>query len=155
MPGTPDKVLSRDFTFDVNTGTILSPTWTPLGGLDEDGISFSTSSREVDFMDADDGGLAKPVVIGHGYTCSLKGARMESSVDGTRDPGQAAIEAMQDITGLPGMLQYQITSPAAAAAETLTFTASSNTNPMAGGEKTAWTSELKIFGAVTRATEGS
>src|SRR5665647_2910971 len=108
MPGTPDKVLSRDFTIDVNTGTIVAPIWTPIGGLDEDGISFSTSSREVDFMDADDGGLAKPVVIGHGYTCSLKGARMEAADDGTRDPGQAAVEAMQDLTGLAGMLMYPV-----------------------------------------------
>jgi len=155
MPGTPDKVLSRDFTIDVNTGTVLVPVWTPIGGLDEDGISFSTSSREVDFMDADDGGLAKPVVIGHGYTCALKGARMESSVDGTRDAGQAAVEAVQDITGLAGMLMYQITSPAAATAEVLTFSATSNVNAFAGGEKTAWTAELKVFGAVTRTEDGS
>ena len=155
MPGTPDKVLSRDFKIAVNTGTIAVPVYTDIGGLDEDGISFSTSSREVDFMDADDGGLAKPVVIGHGYTCSLKGARMESSTDGTRDPGQALVETMQDLTGLAGMLQYQITSPAAATAETLTFQATSNVNAFAGGEKTAWTAELKVFGAVTRANDGS
>ena len=121
MPGTPDKVLSRDFKINVNTGTIVAPTWTAIGGLDEDGIAISTSSREVDFMDADDEGLAKPVVIGHGYGCALKGARLESMVDGARDPGQAAVEAMQDITGLAGMLMYQITSPAAATAEVLTL----------------------------------
>jgi hypothetical protein len=150
MPGTPDKVLSRDFKIGVNTGTVTTPVYTNIGGLDEDGISFSTSSREVDFMDADDGGLAKPVVIGHGYTCALKGARMEAADDGTRDPGQAAVEAMQDLTGLGGMLMYQITSPAAATPEVLTFSATSNVNSFAGGEKTAWTAELKIFGAVVR-----
>jgi len=151
MPGTPDKVLSRDFKIAVNTGTTEVPVYTDIGGLDEDGISFSTSSREVDYMDADDGGLAKPVVIGHGYTCAIKGARMESAVDGTRDPGQAAVEAVQDMTGLAGMLMYQITSPAATTPEVLTFSATSNVNAFAGGEKTAWTADLHIFGAPTMA----
>jgi len=150
MPGTPDKVLSRDFKIAVNTGTTALPVYTNIGGLDEDGISFSTSSRKVDFMDADDGGAAKPVVIGHGYTCALKGARMESVVDGARDPGQAAVEAMQDLTGLAGMLMYQITSPALATPEVLTFSATSNVNSMGGGEKTAWTAELEIFGTPVR-----
>jgi len=150
MPGTPDKVLSRDFKIAVNTGTIVAPTWTPIGGLDEDGIAISTSSREVDFMDADDAGLAKPVVIGHGYGVNLKGARMEAASDGTRDPGQQAVEAMQDVVGLAAMLQYQITSPAAATPEVLTFQATSNVNSMGGGEKAAWTCELKVFGAIGR-----
>ena len=150
MAGTPDKVLSRDFKIGVNTGTIAMPVYTNIGGLDEDGISFSTSSRETDFMDADDGGVAKPVIIGHGYTCALKGARMESVVDGARDPGQAAVEAMQDITGLAGMLMYQITSPAAATPEVLTFSATSNVNAIGGGDKSAWTADLHIFGTPER-----
>ena len=150
MAGTPDKVLSRDFKIGVNTGTIAMPVYTNIGGLDEDGISFSTSSRETDFMDADDGGVAKPVIIGHGYTCALKGARMESVLDGTRDPGQAAVEAMQDITGLAGMLMYQITSPAAATPEVLTFSATSNVNAIGGGDKSAWTADLHIFGTPER-----
>ena len=151
MAGTPDKVLSRDFKIGVNTGTVLVPEYTNIGGLDEDGISFSTSSREVDYMDADDGGLAKPVVIGHGYTCALKGARMESSVDGTRDPGQAAVEAMQDLTGLAGMLMYEITSPAAATPEVITFSATAEVNAMGGGDKSAWTATLQCFGSPLRA----
>ena len=154
MPGTPDKVLSRDFKIAVDTGT-TTPTWTDIGGLDEDGISFSTSSREVDFMDADDSGVAKPVVIGHGYSCALKGARMESSTDGTRDPGQAAVEAVQDTTGLAGMLMYKITSPAAATPEVVTFSATAEVNAMGGGDKTAWTATLQCFGTPLRTVEGS
>lgn len=150
MPGTPDKVLSRDFKIAVNTGTVILPVYTPIGGLDEDGISQNTSSRKTDYMDADDNGVAKPVVIGHGYTFGLKGARMESVVDGARDPGQAAVEATQDMTGLTGMLMYQITSPAAATPEVVTFSATAEVNAMAGGDKTGWTASLECFGSPLR-----
>ncbi|HZK58289.1 MAG TPA: hypothetical protein VFC59_00255 [Cryobacterium sp.] len=148
MPGTPDKVLSRDFTIDVSA--LGTPSWVPIGGLDEDGISQAVSSRTIDYMDADDNGVAKPVRIGLGYTYSLKGARMESVVDGTRDPGQAAVEATQDITGLAGMLMYQITSPAAATPEVLTFSATAEVNAMAGGDKCGWTATLQCFGSPVR-----
>lgn len=151
MPGTPDKVLSRDFKIAVNTGTVAVPVYTPIGGLDEDGISQGVSSRTVDYMDADDNGVAKPVRIGLGYTFSLKGARMESMVDGVRDPGQAAVEATQDSTGLAGMLMYQITSPAAATPEVITFSATAEVNAMGGGDKSAWTATLQCFGTPLRA----
>ena len=155
MAGTPDKVLSRDFKIAVNTGTEATPVWTPIGGLDEDGISQNTSSRKTDFMDADDNGVAKPVVIGHGYTFGLKGARMESVEDGTRDPGQAAVEATQDLSGLDAMLQYQITSPAAVTPEVIVFQATAEVNSMAGGDKSGWTASLECFGTPVRSIEGS
>jgi len=150
MPGTPDKVLSRDFKIAVNTGTTEVPVYTPIGGLDEDGISQNTSSRKTDYMDANDNGIAKPVVIGHGYTFGLKGARLESAVDGTRDPGQAAVEATQDLSGLAAMLMYQITSPAATTPEVIIFSATAEVNAMAGGDKTGWTASLECFGQPVR-----
>lgn len=151
MPGTPDKVLSRDFKIAVNTGTTEVPVYTPIGGLDEQGITQGVSSRTVDYMDADDGGVAKPVRIGLGYTFALKGARMENSDDGTRDPGQAAVEATQDTTGLAGMLMYQITSPAAATPEVITFSATAEVNSIGGGDLSAWTATLQCFGSPLRA----
>lgn len=150
MSGTPDKVLSRDFKIAVNTGTELLPVWTPIGGLDEDRITESKSDRKVDFMDGDDNGAAKPVRIGSGYSYSLKGARMEAADDGTRDPGQAAVEAKQDVNGLAGMLMYQISSPAAATPEVITFKATADVNAMAGGDKCGWTATLDCFGTPVR-----
>lgn len=152
MPGTPDKVLSRDFKIEVNTGTIAAPVWTQINGLDDDGITISASSREVDFSDANDEGLAKPVIIGRGYGVNLKGARMEASDDGTRDPGQAAVEAVQDATGYEAQLQFRISSPAAATPEVLTFIASvADVNAFGGGDKAQWTAALKVYGGIARA----
>lgn len=146
-----DKVLSRDFDISVNTGTEESPTWTPILGLDEDGITWAESSREVDFMDADDGGFAKPLPFGRGYTVTLKGARIEDADTGERDPGQAAVEAVMDEMGPDALLEYKIESPAASGAEAITFQASATVTPFGGSDKATWGAELKVYGQPTRA----
>jgi len=146
-----DKVLSRDFDISVNTGTEESPTWTPILGLDEDGITWAESGREVDFMDADDGGFAKPLPFGRGYTVTLKGARIEDADTGERDPGQAAVEAVMDAMGPEALLEYKIESPAASGAEVLEFKASATVTPFGGSDKATWGAELKVYGQPTRA----
>ena len=146
-----DKVLSRDFDISVNTGTEESPTWTPILGLDEDGITWAESGREVDFMDADDGGFAKPLPFGRGYTVTLKGARIEDADTGERDPGQAAVEAVMDAMGPEALLEYKIESPAASGAEAITFQASATVTPFGGSDKATWGAELKVYGQPTRA----
>lgn len=145
-----DKVLSRDFEISVNTGTEESPGWTKIAGLDEDGITIAESTREVDFMDADDGGFAKPVPFGRGYTVTLKGARIEDAETGERDPGQAAVEAVMDEMGADALLSYQIESPAASGGEVLQFRAWATVTPFGGSDKATWGAELKVYGAVER-----
>ena len=149
-----DKVLSRDFDIEVNRGTVNSPTWTQINGLDEDGIVISKSNRQTDFMDADDAGLAKPFIIGRGYVVTLKGARIEDAADGTRDIGQAVVEAVMDGMGVAGMLQFKISSPAAATPETLLFSASVECTEFGGADKSEWGCELHVYGAIERG-EGS
>jgi len=146
-----DKVLSRDFDIEVNTGTDQAPQWTQIAGLDEDGIAYAETTREVDFMDADDGGFAKPVPFGRGYTITLKGSRIEDADDGTRDPGQAAVEAVMDEMGPDALLGYRISSPAASGAETLTFKAWASATPFGGSDKATWGAVLKVYGEITRA----
>ena len=41
--------------------------WTKIVGLDEDGIARAATS-DVDFLDANDEGGARPCVIGRSYT---------------------------------------------------------------------------------------
>ena len=146
-----DKVLSRDFDIEVNTGTTQTPVWTQIAGLDEDGITYAETTREVDFMDADDGGFAKPVPIGRGYTITLKGSRIEDAETGERDAGQAAVEAVMDEMGPDALLQYRISSPAASGAETLTFLAWASATPFGGSDKATWGAVLKVYGEITRA----
>ena len=145
-----DKVLSRDFEISVNTGTDETPSWVKIAGLDEDGITISESTRDVDFMDADDGGFAKPVPIGRGYTVTLKGARIEDAETGERDPGQAAVEAVMDAVGPDALLSYKIESPAASGAEALQFKAWATVTPFGGSDKATWGAELHVYGEITR-----
>ncbi len=146
-----DKVLSRDFDISVNTGTSGSPQWTPIAGLDEDGIAWAEATREVDFMDADDGGWAKPVPLGRGFTVTLKGSRIEDAETGERDSGQAAVEAVMDEMGPDGLLEYKIESPAASGAEAITFKAWASVTPFGGSDKATWGAELKGYGVPERA----
>lgn len=145
MAGTPDKVILRDFQMAINTGTDAVPVWTKIMGLDEDGISFSPSNRTVSFMDANDGGWAKDLPLGRGAQYTLKGARMEASDDGTRDPGQAAVEALMYAVGLDALGQFQVTSPAAATPETLVFKAWVEATPMGGSDKATWGAVLHCY----------
>jgi hypothetical protein len=152
MAGTPDKVLLRDFTCKINTGTVAVPVWTPIGGLDEDGITESRSDRTTDFMDANSGGAARPRVIGRSYTYTLKGARLEAASDGTRDPGQAAVELLQDEVVADNMAQFQIESPPAATPETITFMAAVSVAGLGDtSNKASWGATLLVDGIPTRA----
>jgi hypothetical protein len=149
MADAPTKVLSRDFKIYANTGTEGAPTWTQVKGLGDDGIAISPSSSDVDFADADDAGWEKPVIIKRGYSVALKGDRLEAA-DGTRDPGQAAVEAMQDQMGLAGLLQFKIASPATTP-ETLIFKASVEATPFGGSDKSSWEASLRVYGQIARA----
>jgi hypothetical protein len=149
MADAPTKVLSRDFKIYANTGTEAVPVWTQVKGLADDGIAISPSSSDVDFSDADDAGWEKPVIIKRGYSVALKGDRLEAP-DGTRDPGQAAVEAMQDQMGLDGLLQFKIASPATTP-ETLIFKASVEATPFGGSDKSSWEASLRVYGQIARA----
>lgn len=151
MAGTPDKVLSRDFQISINTGSEATPAWTKIGGLDEDGISESRSDRTVDFMDASDEGAARPRVIGRSYTYTLKGCRLEAADDGTRDPGQAAVEALQDQVGAANLAQFKIESPAAASGEAVSFAAAVSAAGLGGSDKASWGATLLCDGVPVRA----
>lgn len=151
MATSDDKVLNRDFDISVNTGTVETPNWQKIGGLDNDGIEWSPSTEEVDFQDADDGGWAKPVPFGRGVVVTLKGSRIEDMDDGSRDLGQAAVEAADGEMGAGAMLQFRIDSPAASGADFITFMASvMNVAPFGGADKATWTAELHVYGAPTR-----
>ena len=149
MADAPTKVLSRDFKISANTGTEAVPAWTQIKGLADDGIAISPSSSDVDFADADDAGWEKPVIIKRGYSVALKGDRLEAP-DGTRDPGQAAVEAMQDQMGIAGLLQFKIASPATTPA-TLIFKASVEATPFGGSDKSSWEASLRVYGQIARA----
>lgn len=143
-----EEILSRDFVMSINTGTVAVPVWTPIGGLDDDGISFSPSTQTANARVAADGGWDKPAIIGRGAEYKLKGKRYEDPSDGTRDAGQAAVETYGRGMGSGARAQFKLESPATTP-ETLTFMASVDCTPLGGGEFAAWEATLMVYGEPT------
>jgi hypothetical protein len=139
-------VLSRDFDIAINTGTEAVPVWTLVGGLDNDGITLTQKVATEDFAQAGDGGLEKPMVTGRGWSVKLKGARLEDVTAGTRDAGQAAIEAVSHGMVYDAVRDFKISSPATTSDE-IRFDASVGAvDPFGGSGKATWQAELLVIG---------
>ncbi len=139
------KVLSRDFDIHINTGTVAVPVWTKIGGLANDGIAITPSVGDADFSDADDGGWEKSLPVSRGWTVALKGDRMESPSDGTRDAGQAAVEAIMGEMGVDALAGFKISSPANTPEERF-FYAWAEVTPNGGSDKATWEATLHVWG---------
>lgn len=89
----PIEVLSDDFVISINTGTYSSPTWTPILGLKSHKWSES-ETKEVDASNRSTRGRGQTRVVRRGNSLTFGGNFFEDEADGTRDPGQAAVEAL-------------------------------------------------------------
>lgn len=139
------KVLSRDFEIAINTGTDAVPVWSKIMGLANDGITITPSVGDADFSDANDGGWEKTLPISRGWAVGLKGDRMEDPTDGTRDVGQAAVEAAMGEMGPDALRKYKLSSPATTA-EVRYFYAWAEVTPNGGSDKASWEAALHVFG---------
>ena len=100
------EFLARDFTFSINTGTTLSPTWTAIGGLNTWGWKEDATDKEA--TDFNDNGWGSSLITARRATCSLKGSALLDTVAGTKDAGQAAVEASARLMGSAGVKEYKI-----------------------------------------------
>jgi len=89
----PIEVLSDDFVISINTGSEESPTWTPILGLKSHRWSES-NTKEVDASNRSTRGRGQTRVVRRGNTLTFGGNFFEDESDGTRDPGQAAVETL-------------------------------------------------------------
>lgn len=83
---------------------------------------------------------------------TLDGLRLEDTADGSRDPGQEAVEDLADLVGPAGLAQfrwYQETS-----LKGKSFMGSVNVTGPGGGNDDAasWSAEITVSGAVTPIT---
>lgn len=142
------KFLARDLTIEINTGTVGSPVWTGIGGLNS--LTHSPSSSDAETTDFDSNGRAEHMKAERGDSWALAGFHLEDVSLGTRDPGQAAVEALAQAVGLTSLSQFKITSPGA---NTITFSASAEVTLAGGGnnDAAAWAAALTVSGAVVYA----
>lgn len=145
---TTVKIPARDWTFEINTGTVAVPVWTPVGGINS--WSHSPTKNDTDTTTFDDDGRLSHMPISRSDAFGLEGLYSEDPADGTRDAGQEAIEAAAAAVGTAGLKQFRITSPGGT---TKTFMASYNVTQGGGGndDGTAWSAEITVDGAITTA----
>ncbi len=138
------KVLARDWGKEINTGTLAVPIWTPIGGLKS--LGFDHSDAKTDLTDHDSAGMDEHLVAGRGATVSLEGFFLEDPDTGTRDTGQAAVEALAAAVGQDSLGQFRLTTPGGT---TRIFMASATLGGQGGGnnDATSWSATLTRSGA--------
>ena len=141
-----EKVLSKDFVLNVNTGTDVSPDWTKIGGRKD--LTMTMSANKVDLKDVDSLGWADERILGYALSFGVTANRIEDEDDGSRDPGQAAVEAVMFETGAAAHLGFQIITPGG---ETWVFDAAPEVTPFGGDQDSgsAWSATLNCSGPPT------
>lgn len=142
----PEPVLAREWDIEMNTGTAMAPTWTPVRGVT--GITPAQTSTLTDDTDFDTDGWGAGTVVQRGRSLSVAMIYKEDPDTGLRDPGQEALLALGDAIGTAAKAQFRYRSPGSNGYE---FRATVDI-AWPGGEKTAnstVTAEIKIDGKPT------
>lgn len=144
------KFLARDLTIAIATGpgvdTIpgtADDVWTNIGGLNS--LTHAPATARADTTSFDSNGRDEHLPASRGETWTLAGFTLEDVADGTRDPGQAAVEALAKLVGPAGLGYFKITSPGG---NTIRFQASAETTLAGGGhnDAAAWQAVLQVNG---------
>lgn len=143
------EIPARDFTFEVNTGTVGAPDWVAIGGLDT--WSYSNSDVDTDTTTFDDDGDQSHFVMSRGREYTLTGKAQEDPATGDRDEGQEAVEAWATEKGTDSLKQFRVTSPGGTV---YTMMASAKvTGPGGGGggndDVSSWSATIRRSGATT------
>ncbi|MHB9054253.1 MAG: phage tail tube protein [Thermoleophilia bacterium] len=143
----PEPVLLRDFTSEINTGTVAVPNWVEILGI-QDGPVHKPSTKKKDVATSKSGGRNDNRVVGRGDTFTLKGQRYEDPVTGARNPGQEAVETLAATIGYNSVKQFRITSPGGVA---MVFEASAEVKLFAGTKEdfAEWEAEIEVAGAIS------
>lgn len=140
-----EKVLAKDWIFEINTGDATTAIWEPIGGVKS--FSYEADKTDADLTDFDSDGNTEHVPVRRSASLTVEGHVLEDPADGTRDPGQEAVEAAALAVGPGAIREFQITSPGGTVK---TFNASAKVGGPGGGndDDTDWSVELTITGAI-------
>lgn len=144
---TPTDILARDFTFQLNTGTVSVPVWVSIGGINT--WSDKPSSKDADTTKFSDAGAATHLKASRNREWTLKGLLQEDSADGVRDAGQDACDTWANSVGAASRKQFKITSPGGRA-RTALATAELVVGGGSNDDPAAWELTVKTSGAITR-----
>lgn len=142
------KVLARDWTIEINTGTTAIPVWTEILGLESH--TFSGDLARANTTSREDEGVRSHLPASRGRDLTMEGFYMVDPDTGARDPGQAAVEASSKLVGPSGLDGYRLTDPSNTVL--CTFNASAEVTSQGGGgtdDAADWKAALGVSGVIT------
>lgn len=141
------KINARDWTFEISDGA-ATPVFTEIGGINT--MTIGREATDTDTTTFDSAGQAEHEVMERGRTLEVEGFFLEDTSDGTRDPGQEAVETLADAVGAESLQDIRITSPGGS---TWTHKMSCELGDQGGGnnDKTSWSASFTRSGATTTA----
>lgn len=104
MPVT-DTLARDNGALDINTGTVQSPVWTPVGGINS--WSPSPTLNRADTTKFSDQGNLAHLPASKGMTYTFTGFRQVDESTGARDAGQLACEQLSEQLGPDGIGQFR------------------------------------------------
>lgn len=140
------KVLARDWVASINTGTYVSPVWTEIKGLNT--LTFSNGKNDAETTDFNSEGFEEHIVASRNAELGIEGLFLEDPSDGSRDPGQEAVEALAELMGNDSLGDFKLVSPGGTGKR---FYASAQIGDVGGGndDATSWSATLTRSGQTT------
>jgi hypothetical protein len=144
-----DVTLARNFTFELNTGTIAVPNFVAVEGIDN--LTHTPATVRSEARTFDDVGRSRHIVASRGDTFAFTGKYKVDEATGARAPGQEAVEAWANEFGpLPnGIKQCRITDTSGL--NVITFNGSAEVTRFGGGNDDAatWGFTVEVDGPIT------
>lgn len=149
MPSTVETVemLARDYTFEINTGSIASPVWVEIGGLNT--WTHSPSSKDADTTKFYDGGRESSMKTTRGDEFTLSGFKSLDDTVTARDPGQVAVETVDAAVGRDSRAQFRITEDDTGEAKSFLATVQVTSGGGGNDDPVKWEATLKVTGTIT------
>lgn len=98
------SLLAKDWTIEVNTGSVATPTWTPVRGLTQ--IREAYASNMEDDSDFDSGGWSSSQVTQRTWRLECEGRRKRTEATAfTPDPGQEFVRLRGNDVGIGSNVQ--------------------------------------------------
>lgn len=140
------KVLARDWVASINTGTYVSPVWVEIKGLST--LTFSNGKNDADTTDFNSDGWEEHIVASRNAELAIEGMYLEDPSDGSRDPGQEAVETLSETMGNDSLGDFKLVSPGGTGKR---FYASAQIGDVGGGndDPTSWGATLTRSGQST------
>ena len=140
------KVLARGWKVEVGNGA-NPETFIEIKGLKS--LGFDNEKTDADTTSFDEDGAKSHIVASRGSKLSLEGNFLEDQTNGSRDPGQQAVEDLAELIGPASLGNFRLTSPGG---KMRNFIASANVSGIGGGtdDPTGWKADITVSGKIIK-----